>query len=360
MEVFVMSTTAEVPAKRVGPQHTDGRRPEVDAAVDKLDKAIERFINDPKAFGQFLKYKGRMHNYSWNNTMLILIDAWMRETEARLALEQCTDDDEAAALRHELELWETGGVITMGYRGWQGVGRQVRKGSKAIALFKPVLVKDLDAEPLPSGKPRLKCVGFEIIHKTFHIQDTDGPEYDTPTPKPMHDTDDNIENSKNLCRWLSRTALDDFGVPKIMRDAKSDRLLGQAQGCMLPKTQTITRGGEKVTLYENTIIISSKLSYAQAAKTLTHEIAHVVAEHGKVTNYQSDAQARAACETIAEGAAYVVMAHYGYDTNDYTVPYIAGWAKDTAVVKQVIKDISDVAKAIIDKVDARMNPPKGE
>ena len=81
-----------------------------------------------------------------------------------------------------------------------------------------------------------------------------------------------------------------------------------------------------------------------------------IAQPRKATTYNSDATAKAAYEAIAEGAAFVVMTHYGYDTTDYSVPYIAGWAKDTNVVKQVLKDIGDVAKTIITKTDARMNP----
>jgi hypothetical protein len=219
------------------------------------------------------------------------------------------------------------------------------------------LIKDQDTE---TGKITTKLIGFKIINKTFHVQDTDGPEFETPTPKPMHDTDDTIESSRNLCRWLSRTALDDLGVPHVKRSKETDKFLKQAQGCMIgeQKSDKARKMLEAEGLTEGDIIIKSTLSYAQAAKTLAHEMAHTVAEHGKVTNYHTDTQQRAACEAIAEGAAFVVMSHYGYDTTDYTVPYIAGWAQDTNTVKQVLKDISDVAKVIIDKTDAKMNGSK--
>lgn len=358
-------STAETPVRRVGPQDTDGKRPEVDKQVEKLAKAVDSFINDPSTFREYLRMLGAMHNYSWNNTALILIDKWYRKMQEQELFTEYGKGKSKAWLKanpnpYDPERWDKA-TITMGYGGWRKQGRQVVKkassdnpnGSQAIALFKPVIIKVQDKE---TGKIETKCIGFEIIHKTFHVQDTDGPDYDTPTPKPMHDTDETREASQHLCRWLSRTALDDLGVPKIMRDKKTDRLLGEAQGGMIGKEQTITRNGEKVTLEENTIMVKSTLDYCQAAKTLAHEMAHVIAEHGKVTNYHSDGQARAACEAIAEGAAFVVMTHYGYDTTDYSVPYIAGWAKDTNVVKQVLKDIGDVAKVIITKTDARMNP----
>ena len=352
-----MTDTAETPVRRVGPQDTDGKRPEVDKQVAKLAAAVDSFINDPSTFREYLRMLGAMHNYSWNNTALILIDKAYR----KMAEQQLSDEWKKANPRkrkgnpYDPERWDKA-TITMGYGGWRQQGRQVVKkatednpnGSQAIALFKPVIIKVQDKE---TGKIETKCIGFEVIHKTFHVQDTDGPDYETPNPKPMRDTDETVEASRNLCRWLSRTALDDLGVPKIIRDKKGDKILGGANGAMLPEKAAAT-----LKMDENTIIIKSTLDYAHAAKTLAHEMAHVVAEHGKVTNYHSEATARAACEAIAEGAAFVVMSHYGYDTTDYTVPYIAGWSKDANTVKQVLKDIGDVAKTIITKTDARMNP----
>jgi antirestriction protein ArdC len=297
-------STLEKP-KQVGPRSTEGKRPEVDAAVEKLDSAIERLLNEPGALREYLRYKGAMHHYSWNNLLLIMIDAWQRELD--------------------------GPILTMGYQGWKKQGRNVRKGSKAIALFKPVIIK-LD-EPDEQGRMS-KCVGFEIIRKTFHVQDTDGPDFEPPLPIPP---DANGENERNLCKWLSRTALDDCGITKIIRSSENDKKLGQANGCYVPSTSEIW--------------IKSDITYGHAAKTLAHEMAHCIVEHGKTVNYASE---RGVCEAIAEGAAFVVMSHYGYDTSDYSVPYIGAWAGDTTTVKQVLKDIADVAKAIIDKTTARM------
>ena len=350
-------STAETPVKRVGPQNTDGKRPEVDAAVEKLDKACTSFIEDPSAFREYLRMLGAMHNYSPFNTMLIYIDRLYRQLEEQERYDawKKANPRKRKGNPYDPERWDKA-LITMGYGGWRNQGRQVVKrasesnpnGSQPIALFKPIIVKDQDKE---TGKIQTKCIGFTIIHKTFHVQDTDGPEYETPTPKPMHDTDETIEASQHLCRWLSRTALDDLGVPKIIRDKAGDKFLGRAEGAAITEL-----GGKKTKYEENTIFVKTTLDYCQAAKTLAHEMAHVIAEHGKVTNYHGDAQVRAACEAIAEGAAFVVMTHYGYDTTDYSVPYIAGWAKDTNTIKQVLRDIADVAKVIINKTDARMNP----
>lgn len=315
-----MTDTLEVPKRKVGPQHTDGRKPDVDAAVEALDGMIERLLNEPGAFREYLKYSGAMHSYSMYNMLLIMVDAYRRQQQDIAAAETGADVDP--------ERWDRS-LLTMGFHGWKNMGRMVRKGSKAIALLAPVIINVKDDE---TGEKRTKLIGFKIIHKTFHVQDTDGPDFEPMVPIPP---DANGENEKNMCRVLSKVALNDCGVSAIKRDDEHDTKLGKAHGCYVPST------GE--------VWIKSTNSYAHAAKTLIHEMAHCVAEHGKAINYQ---QQRAACEAIAEGVAFVVMEHYGYDTADYSVPYIAQWTGDTDTVKQCLKDISDVSKLIITKVDA--------
>ncbi len=60
---------------------------------------------------------------------------------------------------------------------------------------------------------------------------------------------------------------------------------------------------------------------AQQLKTLIHEIAHYYSE-GVFRIPRQDA------ETIAESGAYVVGAHFGFDTGVRSFPYVALWAQD--------------------------------
>jgi hypothetical protein len=52
-------------------------------------------------------------------------------------------------------------------------------------------------------------------------------------------------------------------------------------------------------------------------------------------------------ETIAESAAYVVGAHYGFDTGVRSFPYVALWAQDKKVLDQNLSSIHDVATRIL-------------
>jgi hypothetical protein len=83
---------------------------------------------------------------------------------------------------------------------------------------------------------------------------------------------------------------------------------------------------------------------AQQLKTLVHEIAHYYSE-GVFRIPRQDA------ETIAESAAYVVGAHYGFDTGVRSFPYVALWAQDRKVLDQNLISIRDVATRILNDLE---------
>ena len=82
---------------------------------------------------------------------------------------------------------------------------------------------------------------------------------------------------------------------------------------------------------------------AQQLKSLAHEIAHYYSE-GVFRIPRHDA------ETIAESAAFVVGAHYGFDTGVRSFPYVALWARDKKVLEKNLGDIRKVATTIIDQL----------
>ena len=83
---------------------------------------------------------------------------------------------------------------------------------------------------------------------------------------------------------------------------------------------------------------------AQQLKTLIHEIAHHYSE-GVFRIPRHDA------ETIAESAAYVVGAHFGFDTGVRSFPYVALWARDKAVLESNLGSIRKVATAMLNDLE---------
>ncbi|MBI5642657.1 MAG: hypothetical protein HY954_04190, partial [Deltaproteobacteria bacterium] len=88
-----------------------------------------------------------------------------------------------------------------------------------------------------------------------------------------------------------------------------EEIIGDSNGYYLPK--------------EKKIVLSDALTSEQRCKTLLHELAHHLSleEIGKARIDRNRE------ELIAEGAAYIVSAYFGLDSSDYSVPYVASWAK---------------------------------
>ena len=89
-------------------------------------------------------------------------------------------------------------------------------------------------------------------------------------------------------------------------------------------------------------IVIGAYSQRQRTKTLAHELGHHIAR----------VDDRAENECIAEGIAYVVCAHFGIDTGERSFPYVAGWARDKAVLKNVLGTIQSASATLIDGVRA--------
>ncbi|MCE7007082.1 hypothetical protein LWC34_30270 [Kibdelosporangium philippinense] len=98
---------------------------------------------------------------------------------------------------------------------------------------------------------------------------------------------------------------------------------------------------------ERRVIVRGDVEPAQAAKTLTHELAHILCEH--------EARARTAPrhlqEVEAESVACIVSAVCGVDTLTYSVPYVAGWAADLDTAHQSAERVLQVADAILSRLD---------
>ena len=88
------------------------------------------------------------------------------------------------SLLNNLMMLAAGTQDARGYRQWQQVGRQVRKGSKAIFILAPlqkVTNRQSEADPDDLAEDRLvlRIIGFRLV-PVFKVEDTEG----TPLPEP--------------------------------------------------------------------------------------------------------------------------------------------------------------------------------
>ncbi|HET9733518.1 MAG TPA: ArdC-like ssDNA-binding domain-containing protein [Acidimicrobiales bacterium] len=244
-------------------------------------------------WARMLAVAARFHHYSPANVMLIL---HQRPDASRVA----------------------------GYRAWQSVGRQVRRGEHGIAILAPCTYAghhdDDEAEP-GNEEPRRVLRGFKVAH-VFDLAQTEGD--------PLPDV---------------RPALLDGHAPAGLWEALAAQVT--AAGFTLERGDCRPANG-RTDYTIRTVTVRDDVSDAQAAKTLAHELAHVLLHDG--TEYVLGC--RGLVEVEAESVAYIVASASGLATDAYTVPYVAHWADGNSnAVKATAERVISTAHAILSAID---------
>lgn len=230
------------------------------------------------------------------------------------------------SLANWLLLWsqaeQRGSKVTRpaGYRAWQKLGRQVRKGETGYRILAPVTRRVTSEE---EGTDERMVVGFRVV-TVFDVSQTDG--------EPLPDV------GPRLLTGDGDVALADAGISMI-EDAGYAFRLGELRG-----PNGVTRPGTRE------VVVHGGLEGAQITKTTIHELAHVLmhADAGRV-------ECRGQVEVEAESVAYVVCAAAGLDTSAYSVAYVARWAETAKepdrILLQTGERIVAVARQILDHLE---------
>ncbi len=226
-----------------------------------------------------------------------------------------------------------------GFRTWQSLGRQVRKGERGIAILAPCTYRPKTAdraEPAtPAGQEPAttpsggvapdaggkQVRGFRVVH-VFALHQTEGA--------PLPDVAPSLLTGQ---------------APAGLWDALERQVLGH--GYTVHRGDTgLANGWTDPT--SRTVRVSGDVDDAQAVKTLIHELGHL--EAGHVADLPTYATCRGRCEVEAESAAYVVAAAHGLDTGGYTFAYVAGWAgTDLSRVRQAAETVTKAARTILSR-----------
>lgn len=181
--------------------------------------------------------------------------------------------------------------MVAGYRKWQSAGRQVRKGEKSIAILAPMIKKD---EATKEGK----VIGFRSVN-VFDVAQTEG---EAIPQRPQA----NLIAGDSEAIQSATTAL--IAIAESLELTVDFKALDGPCGFYQPA--------------DAKIVVSSKLEPAHQLKTLVHELAHAMLDHGKSEKPMN------VLELEAESAAYIVCDSLGLDSSDYSFAYLAGWADD--------------------------------
>lgn len=265
---------------------------------------IEQGVKDVYSsdnFKNYLKFLSKFHQYSFNNTMLILGQ------------------------------YPSASLIA-GYNSWKNnFNRQVNKGEHAIKILAPYQIKiKLEKDQENNEEPtqeEVKVTRFHLVN-VFDISQTTGdpiPEFVTDLKGTSHDADALIE------------AIQDVATIEIQFiEQKNDvSLQNGAKGYYSP--------------VEDKIVVNSNLDTIQKAKTLVHEYAHSILH--KQTN-----KSREQKEIEAESLAFVICNHFNIDTSDYSFGYIAAYANQNYdKLRDVLVNIQANAHELIEKVEPEFN-----
>lgn len=248
--------------------------------ADDIEKATRELLTSD-GWARWARTRAKFHKYSIGNTMLI---AW-----------QCPEASHVA-----------------GFRKWLELGRQVRKGEKAITILGPVIVKCESTEK--PGTYEKKCVGFKGV-SVFDISQTDGDPLPEPVVEPI--TGDShaafLPKLKKLAKEL------DF---KVVEESLVD-----VGGYCDPQ--------RKVIAINRTDEVNKKV------RVLVHELAHALG-----VGYKD--YGRSAAEVIVETTTVIVCSSIGLDTTGESIPYIAGWGEsgNLKAIKACAETVDEIARRI--------------
>lgn len=219
-----------------------------------------------------------------------------------------------------------------GFKKWQtDFKRSVNKGEKGIRIAAPIIKKltPEDQKRLDTTEEKA-IVGYRYI-PVFDISQTSG--------EPVLSAKDFVK--ENLADHQNVTSL--YNAFKDYLNQQTDLKISEAplatlngaKGYFKPSTNEIVIGGDEP-------------DNALKLKTLYHEYAHSQL-HGLKSAFKD--RPRAYQETQAEAVAYVAMQNIGVDTGNYSLGYVATWAKDKAVIHSALSEIQQVSNKVIELSD---------
>ena len=289
----------------------------VQEITDKLEEGLKELFESEK-YKTYLSTMSKFHNYSFNNTLLIA----MQKPEA---------------------------TLVAGYKAWQkNFERHVNKGEKAIRILAPAPYKIKEErdklDPVTgemmfdeNGMPQKEQVEVTIpafrAVSVFDVSQTDGKPIPELEAQELLST---VEGYEDFVQALMNVAPVPIGFEDIPGDSKG----------------YFHTEKKRIAVQEN-------MSESQTLKTMVHEVAHSMLHNKEINRddlIEEPAKDRNTKEVEAESVAYTVCQHFGIDTSDYSVGYIAGWSsgKDMKELKSSLDTIRKTASELITGIEGAL------
>lgn len=259
--------------------------------LDRIEAEVAKIHNDEQ-FRPFLNALARLHSYSFNNVTLI----YSQRPNASLVMGYGNKE---------------------GTTGWKSLGRQVRKGEKAIKIIAPLGRKETDPQ---TGEEKKRIYGWRAVN-VFDIKQTEGePLPEVKAPELVWEIGHELYDRLAVVTQQEGLTL----VRQHKEFERSPGLMGFYQP------------GEKL------IAVRDDVAQLMQTKILAHELGHHFGAMGRVRDEE---------ETKAEAVAYVVLASQGYDSGERSFGYVAQWSKTPEVMKGALESIHSISRTMIGRLE---------
>ena len=345
---------------------------------------IREFTRSPEALAEYMDFMSKFPQLSPRNVALIQ-DQW-QGANAVATYNQWQALGKTLGIRPE-DVIETRNTYTNKRTGETKEvvhqGLSVKSGEKAqITLFRPLMARMIPvlddqgnqvknskgnpkfkkiSEATPQEKALLKERKLRVVQFQERDQETGLPKFTTykvfelsqttlkpesypkamPNRQYQFDTDQvkTKEVLDGLCDYAGT-----LGVHLLWDEAHE---LGNAKGAFYP-------GEQKILLNPN------NLPGEQIATTI-HELAHATLHNPKFTNYYKEDVSTPRKELEAEMTSHLVSKHFGLDTSEAAIDYMAGWTKnltqlDDKQLAESMKRIHQTVSKMVKHIEHHTKP----
>lgn len=346
-------------------------------------KAIRSYAANPEDLKEYLDFMSHFTKYSPRNTALIH-EQWRganavatyKHWEALGKRMGIGPDDVLGGTNVEYTNDRTGKTRTI-----KNEGLSVRAGQKGhIKLFKPMMdemipVLDETGQQLkndkgyPKYKPKKKATAAEEeAIKKGRLEVKSFPRRDLKTGQPLYTTFTVFE--------LSQTNLKPEKYPNIMPNRHynfdtdkvktQEVLLGlkdyaDCLGVSIEKVDMMSNVKGQFNKEDQSIQLNDQNTKGEMVGTLIHELAHATLHNPKFKDCYKEEVPKEVKELEAEMTSYVTAKHFGLDTSEKAIPYMANWTDKLSKLSddeldQSMKRVHETTKKMLKAVEKHTKP----
>ena len=354
-----------------------------EALSNQAIKAIKSYAASPEDLKEYLDFMSHFTKYSPRNTALIH-EQWRganavatyKQWEALGKRMGIGPDDVLGGTNVEYTNDRTGKTRTI-----KNEGLSVRAGQKGhIKLFKPMMdemipVLDETGQQLkndkgyPKYKPKKKATAAEEeAIKQGRLEVKSFPKRDLKTGKALYKTFTVFE--------LSQTNLKPEKYPNIMPNRHynfdtdkvktQEVLLGlkdyaDCLGVSIEKVDMMSNVKGQFNKEDQSIQLNDQNTKGEMVGTLIHELAHATLHNPKFKDCYKEEVPKEVKELEAEMTSYVTAKHFGLDTSEKAIPYMANWTDKLSKLSddeldQSMKRVHETTKKMLKAVEKHTKP----